>query len=400
MPWTLVAVLIISLPLTAINYYVGRTLFGALTRVTSWNRTNLKRSIIGIHVYLNLLPVTFLLAFLVAGKSVVPAFAGDSFAIDLFLSYPFWFSLIVMIQLLALFVLLEILSLAIVRFVHSVREWWQRWKNIAVIGITVIITLYTMIVIVRDTWTVRIVQHEITLPKGLECLSGFRIAEISDVQGDGRTTYAALRKYVARVNSLEPDLVLFGGDLVTSGTRYIDSTARIMGGLRSKFGTFAAIGDHDLFTNKAMVLDALDREGIRVIEDSTVYFKVDSCRVAVSVVTYTYLEKPTKAQFGRFTDAEQGEFRVLLVHQPAEKLVDFARSRGYHLMLAGHTHGGGVAFGIPRLFLWAPANLESPYVSGLYHLGGLELSVTNGLGLTLAPVRYHAPAEIALITLR
>jgi predicted MPP superfamily phosphohydrolase len=400
MPWTLVAVLIISLPLAAINYYVGRTIFGALVRLTTWNRAKLKWWMIGIHSYLNLLPVTFLLAYLVARRDAVPAFAGDSIIIDLFLSYPFWISLVVMIQLIALFVLLEIIGLPIVRFVHSLREWWLSWKPIAVIGISIFVTFYTMIVIVRDTWTVRIVRHEITLPKGMECLSGFRIAEISDVQGDGRTTYDALRQYVSRVNSLEPDVVLFGGDLVTSGTRYIDTTARIMGGLKSRFGTLAAIGDHDLFTNKALVLRALAREGIRVIEDSTVFFEVDSCRVAVSVVTYTYLEKPSKDQFGRFTGARQGEFRVLLVHQPAVRLVEFARNERYHLMLAGHTHGGGVAFGIPGLFLWAPANLESPYVSGLYRLGGLDLSVTNGLGLTLAPVRFHAPAEIVLITLK
>ena len=400
MPWTLIAVLIISLPLTGINYYVGRTIFGALVHVASWNRAKLKWWIIGIHSFLNLLPVTFLLAFLIAGKDAVPAFAGDSFIIDLFLSYPFWISLAVMIQLLALFVLLGIIGLLIIRFMPRLREWWHRWKPVAVIGISIFVTLYTVIVIVRDTWTVRTVRHEITLPKGLECLSGFRIAEISDVQGDGRTTYDALRQYVSKVNSLEPDVVLFGGDLVTSGTRYIDSTARIMGGLKSRFGTVAAIGDHDLFTNKAMVLRALAREGIRVIEDSTVLFVVDSCRVAVSVVTYTYLEKPSKDQFGRFTEARQGEFRVLLVHQPADKLVEFARNQGYHLMLAGHTHGGGLAFGIPGLLLWAPANLESPYVSGLYRLGGLDLSVTNGLGLTLAPVRFHAPAEIVLITLK
>jgi len=77
-----------------------------------------------------------------------------------------------------------------------------------------------------------------------------------------------------------------------------------------------------------------------------------------------------------------------------------ARNEGYNLLVAGHTHGGGVAFGIPGLFLWAPASFESSFVSGLFHLGSLDLIVTNGLGLTLAPVRFHAPAEIVLITLR
>jgi uncharacterized protein len=400
MPWTLVAVLIISLPLAAINYYVGRTIFRALGRVTRWNRAKLKWWMIGIHSCLNLLPVAFLLAFLIVGRNAVPAFAGDSIVIDLLLSYPFWISLIVMIQLLALFALLDIIGLPIVRFVRPTPEWWHRWKSRAIIGMTVFVTLYTLIVIVRDTWTVRIVRHEIGLPKGLECLSGFRIAEISDVQGDGRTTSETLRRYVSRVNSLEPDIVLFGGDLVTSGTRYIDSTAHIMGGLKSRFGTIAAIGDHDIFTNKTMVLRALAREGIRVVEDSTVTFDVDSCRVSVSVVTYTYLEKPSKDQFGKFTESREGEFRVLLVHQPAEELVRFARDQAYPLMLTGHTHGGGIAFGIPGLFLWAPANLESPYVSGIYRLGDLQLSVTNGLGMTLAPVRFHAPAEVVLITLK
>ncbi len=399
MPWTLVAVLIISLPLTAINYYVGRSIFRALARVTTWDRSRLKWWMIGIQSYLNLLPITFLLAYLVAGRRAVPAFAGDNRIIDLLLSYPFWISLVVMIQLILVFILLDIVGLS-VRLARPLREWWLKRKPVLVLAISAFVIIYTMAVVVRDTWAVRIVRHEIALPKGLSCLSGFRIAEISDVQGDGRTTYDALRKYVSKVNSLDPDVVLFGGDLVSSGTRYIDSTARIMGGLRSKFGTVAAIGDHDIFTNKAMVLGALAREGIRVIEDSTVFFYVGSCKVAVSVVTYTYLEKPTKAQIGRFTDTGRGEYRVLLVHQPVERLVEFARNQGYQLMLTGHTHGGGVAFGIPGLFLFAPANLESQYVSGLYRLGGLDLSVTNGLGLTLAPVRYHAPAEIVLITLK
>lgn len=400
MPWTLVVVLIISLPLAGINYYVGKTIFDSLARLSAGSRARLKWWVIGIHAFLNLLPLTFLIAFLVAGRRSVPLFAGDSFVVDLLLSYPFWIGLIIMIQLFVLFVFLWVFGLVLDRFVSSLREGWHRWKPLVVIGLSVFVTVYSLVVIVRDTWTVRIIRHEITLPKDMEGLSGLRIVEISDVQGDGRTTYDALRKYVVKVNSLDPDIVMFGGDLVTSGTSYIDSTARILGGLRSKFGTFAALGDHDLFTNKTMVISALERNGIRVIEDSTVSFIVDSCKVAVSVVTYTYLAKPTNEQFGRLVDTNANEYRILLVHQPAERLVEFARNEGYELMLAGHTHGGGVAFGIPGLFLIAPANLESPYLSGRFHLGALDLIVTNGLGLTLAPVRFHAPAEIVLLTLK
>jgi hypothetical protein len=70
-----------------------------------------------------------------------------------------------------------------------------------------------------------------------------------------------------------------------------------------------------------------------------------------------------------------------------------------NLFVAGHTHGGGIAFGIPGLFLVAPARFESRYMSGVYEEGGLLVSVTNGLGFTLAPIRFHAPAEITVLRL-
>ena len=80
--------------------------------------------------------------------------------------------------------------------------------------------------------------------------------------------------------------------------------------------------------------------------------------------------------------------------------VEFAAARPRQLLLAGHTHGGAIAFGIPGLFLLAPSNFETRYVSGAYQVGHMTVSVTNGLGFTLAPIRYHAPAEIVVVTLR
>ena len=92
------------------------------------------------------------------------------------------------------------------------------------------------------------------------------------------------------------------------------------------------------------------------------------------------------------------ELRVLVAHQPAMPLVAAARANGIDLVLAGHTHGGQIVFrpfGIPI----TPSRFETRYVSGLYHAGATAVVVTNGVGFTLTPVRYQAPAEVTTITL-
>ncbi len=400
MPWTLAFTLVVFAPLAGINIYVGRTLVRALTLLTSWNRKALGWIIVFLLIIVNLLPLVFLGAYLSAGRAAVPTFAGEVAAVDLFLTYPFWIALVISVQLFVLFGLIDIAGFVLKRLAPSLMTSWNRRIPAAIVCVACAVSMYTVITVVRDTWTVRIVEQEVSLPPQFKSLSGFRIAQISDVQGDGRTTPEVLRDYVARVNSLRPDLVLFAGDIVTSGTRYIDSTAAILGDLSARYGSIAAIGDHDIFSRKSMVLEALARAGVPVVEDSTLAIGPDSARIAITVVTYTYPQRPTNGRIAQIMSAEEDMYRILLVHQPAELLVDVAARRGYQLFLAGHTHGGGISFGIPGLFLIAPAIAESRYVSGFYRVGDLMVSVTNGLGFTLAPIRYHAPAEIVMITLR
>jgi hypothetical protein len=400
MPWALAFVLVVFLPLAAINCYVWRKVFQALCELTTWNRKRLRMVSVVLHVCVSLLPVVFVTSYAIAGRRVIPTFAGDSLLIDLLFSYPFWIALVILVQLFLLFALLDILEIAVFRSIPIAKKWFQRHSSQIHVGVVVIITLYSVATIVHDTWTVRIVEHSIVLPPQFRSLHGFRIAQISDVQGDGRTSANDLRRYVKKVNALHPDIVLFAGDLVTSGIHYIDSTAGIMGGLRGRFRTIAAVGDHDMFSSTFMVVKALERTGTHVVEDSTIILNVDGTHVAISVVTCTYSQRPTREKLDRLPAGTEAAYKILLVHQPAENIVQFAHQNGYNLFLAGHTHGGGLAFGIPGLFLFAPASLETSYVSGLFQVGQMVVSVTNGLGLTLAPVRFNAPAEISIINLQ
>jgi len=246
-------------------------------------------------------------------------------------------------------------------------------------------------------WTVRVSERTVHLREKAEALAGIKIVIVADVQGDGRTDESALADFVERINRQDADLVLFAGDLVTSGEGYIESTAQLLGEVKARFGKYAAVGDHDMFSNKDYVIREMRQAGFVIADDTTVVAMEGL--LGITLVTRTYLQSPKDERLQEITDDSSSVYRILLVHQPAENLVEFASRQGYDLLAAGHTHGGGVAFGIPGVYTFAPANLESKYVSGFYEFGGMLVVVTNGIGMTLAPIRFHAPSEITVLHL-
>jgi len=65
-----------------------------------------------------------------------------------------------------------------------------------------------------------------------------------------------------------------------------------------------------------MTVRALRRNGIKVVEDSTIYLSVSGGRLALSVVTYTYPERPTEGQLEKSTNDLGEAYKIFLVHQP------------------------------------------------------------------------------------
>jgi predicted MPP superfamily phosphohydrolase len=88
---------------------------------------------------------------------------------------------------------------------------------------------------------------------------------------------------------------------------------------------------------------------------------------------------------------------ILLSHNP--DVFPVAARQGYHLTLAGHTHGGQVAVEILDQTI-NPARFFTPYVRGLYRLDHRAAYVTRGIGTIGIPARIGVPPEITLIRLR
>ena len=98
-----------------------------------------------------------------------------------------------------------------------------------------------------------------------------------------------------------------------------------------------------------------------------------------------------------FSGLAAGEQAIVLEHCP-DDVTSIVASGHASLVLTGHTHGGQV-----RLPLWGDrltAALEgSPFVRGLYQVDGVPLYVSQGLGMSVLPVRFLCPPEVTIFTL-
>jgi predicted MPP superfamily phosphohydrolase len=173
-----------------------------------------------------------------------------------------------------------------------------------------------------------------------------------------------------------------------------------MGKLHSRYGTYACLGDHDYFANAGLVIDRLRAQGVVVLENQTATVPVDNGSIVITGVTNVYRNNLSDSVVDKLArERPEGTISILLTHQPSTWLVELAAERDYDLLVAGHTHGGQIVFPLPG-FLLTGSSFETKYVTGFYDVKSMMVSINNGLGLTLAPIRYLAPAEVTLIVLR
>lgn len=368
----------------------------AIATLTGWPKGRLRIAAAAILLYLAVLPLSSLIAY---AFGVSTSFQGSLF-FDRAFTYPFWIGIVLGAQLFILVLAADLVKLVLFPIYRRKKTGWQTveaWVIIIAVGLT---SLYVSARVYSDTFLLQTRRTELrvaNLPPGL---NGFRIVHIADLQVDSRTNTSKLGPYIDAVNQLKPDLILFSGDSVTSGTSFVEHAAEVMGKLTARFGAYACLGDHDYFSDRRLVVDQLEAKGIVVLENKTTTVPVGDGSVVITGVTNVYRNHVSEETVNRLArERPPASLSILLTHQPSTWLVRLAADREFDMFLGGHTHGGQIVFPLPG-FLLTGSSFETDYVTGFHRVGSMLVSINNGLGLTLAPIRYHAPAEVTLIVLR
>ena len=231
------------------------------------------------------------------------------------------------------------------------------------------------------------------LPPGLE---GLRIAHLTDIHAGPFLEPKTVRRIVAMVNESKPQLAVITGDLITRPGDPLHETIDALAGLRADSGLWGCMGNHEQFARCRGEAQVYGRgKGIEFLRQDHRELRFGGAELNLVGVDYQRQSKAYLEGAGRWI--KPGAVNLLLSHNP--DVFPVAANLGYDLILSGHTHGGQITLEIVEQTV-NPGRFLTPFVSGLYRIGGSSIYVNRGLGTVTLPMRLGAQPEAAIIRLR
>jgi hypothetical protein len=234
--------------------------------------------------------------------------------------------------------------------------------------------------------TIRTTEYQITIPGKSSEISHLRIAFVSDFHLQENTGIHFVEKFASKIESIKPDLMLFGGDIVEGdGTdEKMTGFERIFRSITASYGVYGVLGNHEHYAGQDKG-SFFSNSGIEILRDSVVIVG-NSFVLAGRNDSRTRTRKSVAEIMGAIPDS----LPVILVdHRPT--VIGQIGKNSPDVVLSGHTHNG-------QLF---PINLITRRVYELSHgymkKGETYFFVSSGIRLWGPPVRTTGKSEIIVI---
>lgn len=234
-------------------------------------------------------------------------------------------------------------------------------------------------------------------------VTGLQIAHITDLHIGPLLKPDRLRVFVDRINQQGNDIVAITGDIFDFDPAYIADGCRELARLEARYGVFAVLGNHDVYTGTEAVAAGLaEFTAIRLLRNEWEELALgETGGLIVAGIeddgqgwTERESENPVLAELAAAMPRHLPS--LLLAHRPA--WFSHAARLGFDAVLAGHTHGGQVAFpGAPHQNL---SRMIANRTRGVFTESRSAMYVSRGLGVAGLPLRIGCPREIALIRLQ
>jgi uncharacterized protein len=243
--------------------------------------------------------------------------------------------------------------------------------------------------------------------------NGLRIIHISDMHlGSFNFRYHILDRAITLINHVEPDLILFTGDLVNNFAWELKGWSSILNQLKAKKGKYAVLGNHDYgdYSNwKTAKLKRSNFESIKYfykkIDFKLLLNEADIIDIEGEKIALVGVENWGNPPFKKYGNLQRSlecvkdiTFKILLSHDPTHWNEEVVHHTKIPLTLSGHTHGMQAGINLKNK-KWSPIKYKYKHWAGLHKHNDQYLYVNRGLGWLGFPGRLGMRPEITFIEL-
>ena len=267
-------------------------------------------------------------------------------------------------------------------------------KKIYCNGISVFIIV--SIIVGLGVWNAQnqvVTNYEVNINKAAGEITSLNIVMISDVHMGIAIKENGINKMVNSINELNPDIVLFCGDIFDENTttKLKEYSRENFKNIKSKYGVYDITGNHEYGAGDLS-------ETISYFEDANIKFLQDeSIKIANSFYIVGRNDPSNKRVTGQeikqlsdvLKDVDKSLPIIVLNHRP--EALEEAKAENVDLQLSGHTHKGQI---FPGNFVTSYLN-EKDY--GHLIKENFNLIVSSGYGTWGPQMRIGSKSEIVNI---
>lgn len=213
-----------------------------------------------------------------------------------------------------------------------------------------------------------------------------KIVAVSDIHLGYGTDKTMLKGYVERINALQPDLILIGGDLIDNSVVPLraERMEEELSQLKAPLGIYMVPGNHEYISGIEESIDFIRQTPITLLRDTAV-----TLPNGIQLVGRDDRHNSRRQSLEELT-ANLAPSRpvILLDHQPYH--LKQTEDAGVDLQFSGHTHHGQI---------W-PLSLVTDYLFELSYgyksFGNSHIYVSSGLSLWGPPFRIGTDSELVV----
>lgn len=262
-----------------------------------------------------------------------------------------------------------------------------KWLFIVIVFIIGIV-LYARFIGTMGLTTKEYVIMDKNVPDNFD---GLKIVHFSDLHYNRAISLNKVKSIVNEINDINPDIVVFTGDLIDrdaiiSDNDY-DELANVLGNIKSKYGKYAVIGNHDYEKDKDGVIKVFHKADFKYLENSyeIIYNKENEKIFIGGLGNVTHNQEDISKMMEYFNgEGNKIDYKIILVHEPdiADNIV---KDYKVNLILAGHSHNGQIRLPIIGAIYKPP--YAKNYYDNYYNLDGTNLYISSGIGVSTVNYR-------------